>query len=146
MHHAFLRYVAGLGLAFLVFWNPMAACSKKESPGPAFQEGHLLEWGPDVLSQPYEIFDPRDKELKKMSAILPEARDFNFIVNLSGILYVGSVSEAVGKKQIGWWENGDKVQVRIEGDKMLLKNPGVGILVTKIISRIPPEPESQPNG
>jgi len=131
-----------ISLLFLCFAT--LACTPKQGKEPAFQEGRLLEWGPDVLSQPYEIFSPQDKSLKKMSVIEPEARDYHFVVNLSGIIYVGSVSEAVGKEQIGWWENGETVQVKTQDRKMWIQNPRVKTLETKIISRIPPEPSPSP--
>jgi hypothetical protein len=59
------------------------------------------------------------------------------VVNLEGVVYTGEYDLAVaGGYKPGEWKAGDRVPVRVEGDKLFLRRPNGRELETNVIKRI----------
>jgi hypothetical protein len=59
------------------------------------------------------------------------------VINVDGIVYTGEYDgSAAGGYTPGEWKAGDRIPVRLEGDKLFLRRPNGRELVTSIVKRI----------
>jgi hypothetical protein len=59
------------------------------------------------------------------------------VINVDGIVYTGEYDgSAAGGYTPGEWKPGDRIAVRLEGDKLFLRRPNGRELVTSIVKRI----------
>jgi hypothetical protein len=59
------------------------------------------------------------------------------VINLGGVVYTGEYDfAAAGDYMAGEWQPGDRVSVRLEGDRLFLRRPNGSELQTQVVKRI----------
>jgi hypothetical protein len=59
------------------------------------------------------------------------------VINLQGVVYTGEYDlVTAGDYMPGEWKAGDKVSVRLEGDRLFLRRPNGRVLETYVVKRI----------
>jgi hypothetical protein len=58
------------------------------------------------------------------------------VINLEGVVYTGEYDLAAGDYMPGEWRVGERVSVRLEGDRLFLRRPSGRDLETYVVKRI----------
>jgi hypothetical protein len=85
----------------------------------------------------HDLENWRQAEAEIMREIVPQVSCPAVVINVEGVVYTGeyNVTDAGGYLP-GEWKTGDRVPVRLEGDRLFLRRPNGRELETSIVKRI----------
>ncbi len=87
--------------------------------------------------QGHDLENWRQAEAEIMREIASQVSRPAVVVNVEGVVYTGEYNVAASGGYLpGEWKVGDRVRVRLEGDRLFLRRPNGRELETSIVKRI----------